>query len=1427
MDRVNQIFTKLGRAVSLLMLTSIVALAASTAQALPGPTSASFDKGAKFTVVGYDASKPALAGFPVLVRIAENSPSGFSYDDLQSKSTGEDIAFVDMNGGGLPFEIDTWDPNGTSLIWVRLPSMRNGTEFVMCWGGGANGKIVCNGNPFSNYVGVWHMKEESGTVADSSGHRLDAVPTGAGAETLSVAVSGPVGNGRQCSTNTSTRSYLRVPSYDSQNVGNTFAVSGWFNVGRGQSAKDARLFARKTYYTEANGWEVVWKKSGEFSTRGATSTADAKYTPDPSFGSGWKHFFIVYDNKTSTIYENGVQKAQKTDGTAATDNNVALGIGDYPETSNLAPLVGSVDECRLLDAVPSADWAKAEYDSMSNAEFLTVGAAKEYKANDGPRAGLQVSDIGYTNATVTATVYSRGTGATTADVTVELSESNDFSSPLWTTNYTVLADDDVHAFSPPGLTFGTTYYVRAVVENSEHATLTTPAVSFTTQTPGTPAVAAETGVIGFSSFSVVALPTDIGTGGENVTLWLDVSAAGDFSDTLSFGGVETNAVPASIPLVATGLANGTAYAARVRAVNVWGLEAVSPMLSITTRAEPVEMAVPTAAFVGNGVETLAIAPVDIEMDATYSVSLAVDGTLVREWSGLSGLELLSVDWTGTTGSSHVAVFTVVSSLGGMNWTREYAMPFAVGSTVASIADVADLDSMILRVGDAIALPVLGPGQSLAYDTNAVVSVVGTVFTALEPGACRVRIFSTDAISGETSLSGSGVLIVAPAVSDVKGGLFVNRTATQGTVKWCNASSWQKISGAEGHDWPDGQDDIALVYLPLVDYTVTFDLENRDIVLGYLGAGSTHENKILYISNGGITFQTSNGSESWLRFSGRTGGNGELSFNAKTPITLANDLVLDGVGQNDMRATFNGTIHIGDHVLRTDRVPYYGGGDPYPRGQLQLIGDVSGSGLFLHEADTTMRANGRKSFTGMWDIRNGRHTGNYGGCGLFLGGCHFSSATELAIRGAWMSDKNVRHGASVQTGWGNSYQYTASTNYFVEVLPPKVTLDGGRLSLTTEGPLPAKQVTNYFATAVRDDWYETGEFRIAGGPMGHINSGFVSNFNDYYPNAHTVITNLVVEPGGSSSFSLATTKTFGTFPTATNEFVIVNAPTAAWDSGKGYEILPFFFVNAETTDRTIVVRETATGRVMKVTPDSTADSTGNIREFGANNRNDSMADGSEWEAVTVYPWSHAYFAQPNSTVRIHSGYLNVVSKPFAPPDHANSASSTVDFGNRTAYVYVNQQNSTADIGCRVAGTAGFVKSAGGTLQLHQPMDALTGGVWVGAGRLSLLDAATLGDNDVSIAAGAKLRIVGGNPFGSNVRLDLENRDWISTTSRLELDNGEENRVRRLYVNGVCQKRGTYGATGSGAEFIDDAIFSGTGVLKVLRDDLAMPLVIRLK
>ena len=130
-------------------LAAFAFMFASSSWALPHPVAASFARGAQLEVAGYDASKPALSDFPVLVRIANDSPSGFAYSQLQSPSTGADLCFIDMGGNGLPFEIDTWDPDGTSLVWVTLPTMEHGTQFVMCWGGATSGKTVCADNPFA------------------------------------------------------------------------------------------------------------------------------------------------------------------------------------------------------------------------------------------------------------------------------------------------------------------------------------------------------------------------------------------------------------------------------------------------------------------------------------------------------------------------------------------------------------------------------------------------------------------------------------------------------------------------------------------------------------------------------------------------------------------------------------------------------------------------------------------------------------------------------------------------------------------------------------------------------------------------------------------------------------------------------------------------------------------------------------------------------------------------------------------------------------------------------------------------------------------------------------------------------------------------------------------------------------------------------
>ena len=579
MDRVNQIFTKLGRAVALLTLTFIVAFAAFTAQALPRPTSAAFAKGALFTVAGYTGAS-TLSGFPVLVRIAENSPSGFSYDDLQSKVTGDDIAFVGMDGTGLPFEIDTWDSSGESLIWVRLPTMTNGTEFVMCWGGGTNGKTVCGDSPFSNYVGVWHMSEASGTVADSSGHSLTATPSGSGSSTMSVAVSGPVGNGRQLSTNITVCSYLSVPSCDSLNVGNTFAVSGWFNVGSGQTV-DGRVFSRKENWEHQDGWEVVWKNNKAFSTRGAHKDANAQY--NTAFGEGWKHFFIVYNGTTSTIFENGVQKANKTGGRAATDNNKSLSIGSYSGGTDGSTLVGSVDECRLLDAVPSADWVKAEYDSMNDAAFLTAGEAESYSGVFPPSVGIVVSSTQYTNASFTVSVGSIGTGGVQADVSVAFSASDTLANPLWTTNY-IVHGVDAQSVSLAGLATGTTYYMQAQIVNDQNVTNKSPVVTLATLAPGVPSGTATFLERGFTTLSASATAMVFGTGSESAAIRLEASTDGFATVIAGAESPATAGEPATVDV--SGLTPDTEYALRVRIRNEWGVDKYIELPSAYTRAVP-------------------------------------------------------------------------------------------------------------------------------------------------------------------------------------------------------------------------------------------------------------------------------------------------------------------------------------------------------------------------------------------------------------------------------------------------------------------------------------------------------------------------------------------------------------------------------------------------------------------------------------------------------------------------------------------------------------------------------------------------------------------------------------------------------------------------------------------------------------------------
>ena len=185
-----------------------------------------------------------FVNLPVLVRLPAEASA------LLQSANGTDLFFTDENDASLPFEVDTFDPAGETLVWVKVPSLSSATELTAYFGGAANEDNV-PAAVWTNYAGVWHMNEASGTVADATGHGLTASVMGNAAN--SVAVAGAVGNGRQTAT-AAAKGYLSVPNYDRFGLGNTFTMSGWVKMTA--CTGYPRLFSRKANYGDANGWEM-------------------------------------------------------------------------------------------------------------------------------------------------------------------------------------------------------------------------------------------------------------------------------------------------------------------------------------------------------------------------------------------------------------------------------------------------------------------------------------------------------------------------------------------------------------------------------------------------------------------------------------------------------------------------------------------------------------------------------------------------------------------------------------------------------------------------------------------------------------------------------------------------------------------------------------------------------------------------------------------------------------------------------------------------------------------------------------------------------------------------------------------------------------------------------------------------------------------
>jgi autotransporter-associated beta strand protein len=116
----------------------------------------------EFSFPGYTRST-TLTNFPVLIAL-QKGMEGFSYANFLSPN-GDDLRFYSDQSKTLElnYEIDHWDTNGISHLWVQIPEFNAATTIWANWGDPVNNfkpLYTGDGSVWSEDFGaVWHMNE--------------------------------------------------------------------------------------------------------------------------------------------------------------------------------------------------------------------------------------------------------------------------------------------------------------------------------------------------------------------------------------------------------------------------------------------------------------------------------------------------------------------------------------------------------------------------------------------------------------------------------------------------------------------------------------------------------------------------------------------------------------------------------------------------------------------------------------------------------------------------------------------------------------------------------------------------------------------------------------------------------------------------------------------------------------------------------------------------------------------------------------------------------------------------------------------------------------------------------------------------------------------------------------------------------------------
>lgn len=330
---------------------------------------------------GYNGLE-TLSNFPVLVKLGPER-AGFSYSQFISPN-GNDLRFRDVAHNELKYEIETWDPSGTSYVWVQVPALSKNSSIWAAWGSSKlaiKPSYTGDGSVWSEgYAAVYHAGEGGSIHRDSTANARHGAPVG---NTSTAA--GMVAGADQFDGNGDA---VRLPKTFGLFGGNqSVTVEFWFK---------ADAVAPDTYYGTSpvlfqgrgeNAWMLTFGDSMAANSLSPRLNQGGWATPAsaPGIVTGrWYCFSTSYTPSGANNWKVYLDGAVTSQGTltgpviADTALNNQYGGSDESGTGINRWFKGAIDEVRVSSVARSANWLGASWQNVaSNETFATYGAMQE------------------------------------------------------------------------------------------------------------------------------------------------------------------------------------------------------------------------------------------------------------------------------------------------------------------------------------------------------------------------------------------------------------------------------------------------------------------------------------------------------------------------------------------------------------------------------------------------------------------------------------------------------------------------------------------------------------------------------------------------------------------------------------------------------------------------------------------------------------------------------------------------------------------------------------------------------------------------------------------------------------------------------------------------------------------------------------------